>query len=570
MTMNNLNIDSPYVIGLDFGSDSVRALLVNARNGEEIASGVANYPRWAKGQYSDSNQSQFRHHPLDYIESLTIAVRETLAQVSTEIAQSVVGIGVDSTGSTPAPIDKEGNVLALLPEFEHNPNAMFILWKDHTSVTKAERINELAHSHTFPDYTKYIGGLYSSEWFWAKAAWVAEQDAGLVPYIHSWVELCDWVPALLAGCQHPKNLRRGICAAGHKAMWHESWGGLPSQDFLSAISPTLDGMRDRMFTEVYTSDQLAGHLSAEWAQRLGLPEGIAIAIGAFDCHMGAVGAGAGEHDLVKVIGTSTCDILMVDAQSIGDRTIHGICGQVTGSAMPDLMALEAGQSAFGDIYAWYKRVMLWPIAQLAKQNPQLGIDLDAAEALLIPQLTAEAQSKRLQLETPLALDWHNGRRTPYANQRLKGAITGLNLGSSAPDIFASLVESTAHGAKSIVDCFVEQGVEVKRVIAIGGISQKSPFVMQTCANVIGREIAVVASEQCCALGAAIFAAVAAGVYSDAEQAQTQMASPICDVYYPDADTKGTSEWRYHAYRQLGQQIEQFSEFLLAQERTDEC
>jgi L-ribulokinase len=192
--------------------------------------------------------------------------------------------------------------------------------------------------------------LYSSEWFWAKAAWVAEQDAGLVPYIHSWVELCYWVPALLAGCQHPTNLRRGICAAGYKAMWHESWGGLPSQDFLSAISPTLDGMRDRMFTEVYTSDQLAGHLSTEWAQRLGLPEGIAIAIGAFDCHMGAVGAGAGEHDLVKVIGTSTCDILMVDAQSIGDRTIHGICGQVTGSAMPDLMALEAGQSAFGDIY----------------------------------------------------------------------------------------------------------------------------------------------------------------------------------------------------------------------------
>lgn len=336
-----------YTIGLDFGSDSVRALLVNTTTGQEVACGVQYYPRWMEGQYCHAAMSQFRQHPRDYIEAMAAAVKETLAQVSEQVRQSVVGIGVDTTGSTPAPVDKDGNVLALLPEFEHNPNAMFILWKDHTSIQKAERINQLAHSGDFPDYTRYVGGIYSSEWFWAKAAWIGEQDAKVAEQAYTWVELCDWIPALISGNQAPNKLRRGICAAGHKALWHDEWNGLPSQEFLSAISPTLDGIRERMFDSVYTSDQQAGLLSGEWAERFGLPEGIAVAIGEFDCHMGAVGAGAGEHDLVKVIGTSTCDILMVDPEQLGDKTIEGICGQVKGSALPQLVALEAGQSNNG-------------------------------------------------------------------------------------------------------------------------------------------------------------------------------------------------------------------------------
>lgn len=548
-----------FTIGLDFGSDSVRALIVNTTTGAEVACGVQYYPRWMEGQYCQPAVSQFRHHPQDYIDAMTAAVKEALAKVSDNVRNSVVGIGVDTTGSTPAPVDKDGNVLALLPEFEHNPNAMFILWKDHTSIQKAELINTLAHGGDFPDYTRYVGGIYSSEWFWAKAAWVSEQDAEVAKYAHTWVELCDWIPALISGNQAPTKLRRGICAAGHKALWHDDWNGLPAQDFLSAISPTLDGIRDRMFTEVFTSDQQAGLLNAEWAERFGLPEGIAVAIGEFDCHMGAVGAGAGEHDLVKVIGTSTCDILMVKPEQIGDKTIEGICGQVKGSALPALVALEAGQSAFGDIYAWYKRLLMWPIQQWVKTYPEDQHLLDNIDDILIPML-ADAASEAPQADhSPLSMDWHNGRRTPVANQRLKGVISGLNLGSTAPDVFYSLVESTAHGAKAIMDCMTTQGVDVNRVLAIGGIAQKSPLVMQTCADVMGRDIAVVESDQCCALGAAIFAAVAADAHSSVSAAQEAMASPIRHIYTPVKRSVDFYQGRHQAYRDLGQHIETYTD-----------
>lgn len=551
--------DKKFTIGLDFGSDSVRALLVDASTGQEVSCGVQNYSRWMDGLYCLPAQSQFRHHPQDYIEAMTTAVKDMLEQVSEDVVQNIVGIGVDTTGSTPAPIDKHGNVLALLPEFSNNPNAMFVLWKDHTSIEKAELINQLAHSNYFIDYTRYVGGIYSSEWFWAKAAWVSEQDAEVAQHAYSWVELCDWIPAILAGNQAPDKLRRGICAAGHKALWHEDWDGLPAQDFLSAISPTLDGIRDRMFDCVYTSDQQAGNLTPEWAEILGLQQGIAIAAGEFDCHMGAVGAGAKEHDLVKVIGTSTCDILMVKPELIGDKTIAGICGQVKGSALPDLVALEAGQSAFGDIYAWYKRLLMWPIQQWVKEHPEDQAILNNIDDLIIPML-ADAASEQSQTDSsPLSMDWHNGRRTPVANQRLKGVISALNLGSTAPDIFYSLIESTAHGAKAIMDCMVNQGIAVNRVLAIGGIAQKSSLVMQTCSDVMGTKIAVVESDQCCALGAAIFAAVAADVYPSVDVAQQSMSSPIRHLYTPDQMAMDFYQKRNQAYHALGDKIESLTE-----------
>lgn len=547
--------NAPYVIGLDFGSDSVRAVVVNAQNGHEAGCGVTYYPRWSKGEYCDPPHSQFRHHPLDYIEAMTSAIRESLADLPTEVAKQVVGIGVDTTGSTPAPIDADGQVLALKPEFQDNPNAMFILWKDHTSVAMADRINDLAHGEDFPDYTNYTGGVYSSEWFWAKAAHVSEQDSEVAKKAYSWVELADWIPALLSGNTAPHDLRRGICAAGHKALWHDSWGGLPAQDFLSAISPTLDGIRERMFDKVYTADEKAGELTAEWAEKLGLQPGIAIAIGEFDCHMGAVGAGAGAADLVKVMGTSTCDILMTPSDVIKDKTIKGICGQVNGSSRPDLVALEAGQSGFGDIYAWFKNVLLWPLQQLAKDDPSQQPIVDKMADQLIPMLSAAAEQYAVDRHSPLAIDWHSGRRTPYANQRVTGAISQLNLGSNAPAIFHALVESTAHGAKAIVDCMTSQGVDVKRVIAIGGIAQKSPLVMQICADVIGQPLEVVESDQCCALGAAIFAATAAGVYADSKTAQQAMASKICQSYQPNAENHAFYLTRHSDYQALGGFIE---------------
>ncbi|RJX73698.1 ribulokinase [Vibrio sinensis] len=564
--MDTINTQQ-HVIGLDFGSDSVRALIVNAATGKEVNSSVVYYPRWIQGLYCQPAQSQFRHHPQDYLDAMTSAIQEVLTHVSPSLVASIVGIGIDTTGSTPAPIDENGTILALLPEFEDNPNAMFVLWKDHTSVTKADLINDLAHSGKFTDYTRYIGGVYSSEWFWAKAAWVSEQDASIAKRAHSWVELCDWIPAILAGTQHPRELRRGICAAGHKAMWHKSWDGLPSQEFLSAISPTLDGIRERMFTEIFTSDQAAGYLSREWADKLGLPENITIAIGEFDCHMGAVGAGAGANDLVKVIGTSTCDILMVEANQVGDRTIHGICGQVEGSAMPELLALEAGQSAFGDMYAWFKNVLMWPIQTYAELNPDFALTAEEIGSELLPMISKAAEQQGIDPYTPTAMDWLNGRRTPYANQRLKGAFCDLNLGSTSPAIFSAIVESTAHGAKAIVDCFTEQDVNVERVIAIGGIAQKSPYVMQMCADVINREIIVVESDQCCALGAAIFAAVAAGVYPNTQSAQEVMASPVRQTYLPNPNVQALRANRYATYRQLGLHMEQIAEFHQAKEHS---
>ncbi|WP_228550644.1 ribulokinase [Endozoicomonas sp. OPT23] len=544
-----------YVIGLDFGSDSGRAVIVDTHTGKELGCGVCNYPRWMEGKYSDAAESRFRHHPLDYIESMTAAIKSALLEAGEGVADKVVGIGVDTTGSTPAPVDEKGEILALKPEFAENPNAMFILWKDHTSVEVADRINTLAKSDKFEDYTKFVGGIYSSEWFLSKAAYVSEQDEAVAKAAHTWVELCDWLPALLSDNLHPQSIKRGICAAGHKALWHESWGGLPPQEFLNAISPTLEGMRANYSEEVYTSEAVAGRLSAEWSEKLGLKEGIAIAVGEFDCHMGAVGAGARAGDLVKVMGTSTCDILMVEPEELGDKTIEGICGQVLGSALPDMVTLEAGQSAFGDIYAWYKRLLAWPMQQWAKDHPEDQPTMEKLEESLLPMLTQAVSQREPFSDGALALDWHNGRRTPYANQRLTGSINKLNLGSDAPEVFHGLVESTAFGAKAITESMKDQGAPIKRVIAIGGISKKSSLVMQMCSDVMGYEIAVVDSEQCCALGAGIFAAVAAGTYATTEEAQKAMASPICQVYHPRPTRMKHYQRRYNAYQQLGQAME---------------
>nr|WP_289621037.1 ribulokinase [Bacteroides intestinalis] len=532
-----------YVIGLDFGTDSCRALIVDVRNGDEVATGVSFYPRWKAGLYCDAQSNRYRQHPLDYIESMTEAVHTALSHLTEEEIASICGLCFDTTGSTPALTDCNGMPLALNPEFAEEPDAMFILWKDHTAVREAEQINALMKERNL-DYLLYEGGTYSSEWVWSKVLHVINTNSRVKEAAYSWTEHCDWMTGLVTGNTIPEKMLRSRCAAGHKAMWHERWL-LSSSEVLLELNPSLNRIFPHLFTQTYTSDTRAGTLTAEWAGKLGLHQGIAVAVGALDAHMGAVGASVAPGILTRIMGTSTCDIMVAEKHEIGDRCIEGICGQVDGSVLPGFIGLEAGQSAFGDIYAWFRKFMSWPL----KNIPEGEAKQKVMDTMLI-ELTREAQALKLSENDIVALDWMNGRRTPYADQNVKGMIAGLTLGSTAPEIFKALVEATAFGSRRIVEHMKNQGLQIDSVNAIGGISKKAPFVMQTLADVLGMPIRIVRSQQTCALGAAMFAAVAAGVYSTVEEAMRYMGSDIEVEYKPDVERKKVYEILYRKYLQL--------------------
>lgn len=551
--------DENYVIGLDYGTDSVRCLIVDAANGKEIASSVHNYRRWQEGKFCVPVENQFRQHPLDYIEGLEITVKTAIRKAGANVAKNIRGISVDTTGSTPIAVDRDGTALALLDEFKNNPHAMFILWKDHTAIKEAEQINALAHSGKFEDYTKFCGGIYSSEWFWAKVLHTLRADKKVRAAAFSWVEHCDWLPAVLTGDTNPLTLKRGRCSAGHKAMWHESFGGLPSEEFLAKLDPALKGLRSRLYRDTFTSDCVAGTLSRAWAEKLGLGENVLVGVGAFDAHMGAVGSQIKPYIMSKVMGTSTCDMLIAPMDKVGKKLVRGICGQVDGSIVPGMLGMEAGQSAFGDLYAWYRNVLMWPLKNaLASEIKSEGAReriIDSVHHAIIPELSKAAGKIPIGESGIVALDWINGRRTPDANQSLKGAISGLNMGSDAPRIFRALVEATAFGSKKIVDRFADQGIEIKGVIALGGVAKKSPFIMQTVSDVLGMKIKVARSEQACALGAAMFASVAAGIHKSVEKAQDAMGSGFEAEYVPNKANSAKYAKLYAKYSSLGGFVE---------------
>ncbi|MGV3502450.1 MAG: ribulokinase [Adhaeribacter sp.] len=548
-----------YVIGVDFGSDSVRSVLVHTGNGQEVASAVFAYPRWQAGLYCDPAANQFRQHPLDYLEGLENTLLQVLQQAGPAVARAVKGLAVDTTGSTPVAVNKNGTPLALLPGFEDNPNAMFVLWKDHTALAEAAQIN--AHALNYPtNYLRFVGGIYSAEWFWAKLLHVLRADEAVRQACYSWVEHCDWIPFLLTGGSQVQHLKRSVCPAGHKALWAEAFGGLPPDDFFSSLDPLLQGFTDRLFQKTHTADQPAGLLSAEWAGRLGLPAGVVVGIGAFDAHMGAVGGQIEPYYLSKVMGTSTCDMLVAPAEEVGHLLVEGICGQVPGSVIPGMLGLEAGQSAFGDAYAWFRKLLLWPLQQLLASSPLL--DAAAARALeedlaarLLPELTRQAAALPLEDDDEYAVDWLNGRRSPDADQHLKGALAGLSLASDAPRLFRALAEATCFGARKIVDRFQEQGIPVKGLIGLGGVARKAPYIMQMMADVLDMPIRIHKSEHTCALGAAMFAATAAGIFSRVEEAMAAMGPGFDAEYLPDPARARFYALRYPKYCELGNFLE---------------
>lgn len=551
---------SSYVLGVDYGSDSVRTILVNAENGQELATSVFEYPRWKKQLYCNMQSNQFRQHPLDYIEGLEHTIKDCVNQVGPEIAANIKALSVDTTGSTPVATDKTGTPLALLPQFAENPNAMFVLWKDHTGVGEAAEIN--AHAKKFDtNYLQYVGGIYSSEWFWAKLLHVLREDELVREHLYSFVEHCDWIPFLLTGGTDVHQMKRGVCSAGHKILWAEHWDGLPPNAFFASLDPLLDGIRDRLFTETYTADKAVGTITAEWAKRLGLSESVIIGVGAYDAHMGAVGGQIEPYHLSKVIGTSTCDMMVAPIDDVQDKLVHGICGQVNGSVIPGMIGLEAGQSAFGDAYAWFKRLISWPIQELLSKSDSIDGStkqklIDEIEKKIIPALSDAAAKLDVTEDSELAVDWFNGRRTPDANQLLTASITGIDLGSDAVHLFRAVAEATCFGAKAIVERFRDQGIPVKGLIGLGGVAKKSPYIMQMMADVMNMPIRIHRSEQTCALGAAMFAATAAGLYADVKDAMDKMGQGFDAEYFPDAEKVTVYQKRYERYLEIGSFMEQ--------------
>src|SRR5699024_9054046 len=326
-------------------------------------------------------------------------------------------------------------------------------------------------------------------WYWAKILHTLRTDQEIREAAYSWVELCDWVPHELSGGEDVHELKRSRCAAGHKAMWNEEFDGLPSQDFLTELDPLLSGIRQRLFEDTYTADEAAGTISKKWAQKLGLPEDVVIGTGAFDAHMGAVGGEIEPYYLNRVMGTSTCDILVAPYEDVQNNLVEGICGQVDGSVIPGMMGFEAGQSGFGDVYAWFKEIIQEPAADIISESELLSDDqkealIDELDDKLLTRLSEQADDIE-EVDTGIvALDWLSSTQTLESNQLLKGAMDGLDLGSDAPRVFKALVEATCFGTCAIVERFEDERIQIKGITGLGGVAKKSPYVMQTLDNVL--------------------------------------------------------------------------------------
>jgi len=525
-----------YALGLDYGTNSVRTLVVNVANGREVGTAVWTYQHGTEGVILSNDPNLARQHPADYLKGFEITVKAALAQAKRAVkgfkAADVIGIGVDTTGSTPLPVDDKGEPLAFKKQFGKDPAAMAWLWKDHTGVAEAEEITALAEKMR-PQYLGKCGGTYSSEWFFSKILHCLRTSPKVFDAAHTWVEIADWIPAALTGTERPGKLTVGICAAGHKAMYNDAWGGYPDAAFLGKLDPKLGRLRARLRPKAYNISKAVGGLTSEWAKKTGLPAGIPVAVGAFDAHLGAVGVGIAPGTLVKIIGTSTCDMMVSPLKSkLPD--IPGLCGIVPESILPGYYGLEAGQSAVGDIFNWF-------VNYVQPGGPKAG----SHEAL-----TAAAAKLKPGESGLLALDWNNGNRTILVDQRLTGLLLGQTLYTRPGEIYRALIEATAFGALAIMSRFEEYGVRVRQVINCGGIAEKNPLVMQIYADVTGRPMKLSRSAQTPALGAAMAGAVVAGRYASFAAAQKAMSGLKAKVYRPNKQANAVYRELYALYKQL--------------------
>ena len=524
-----------YTIGLDYGTNSVRALIVNVANGAEIAAAVWTYAHGTQGVVLSRDPNLARQHPADYLTGAETTIKQALATAKKAVkgfsADQVIGIGVDTTGSTPLPVDKDGQPLVFQKKFANNPAAQAWLWEDHTSVNEAVEITALAKKMR-PQYLAKCGGTYSSEWFWSKLLHCLRTAPEVFNAAHSWVELSDFVPASLTGTEHPDKFIAGVCAAGHKAMWNAKWSGYPDTQFLTKLDPKLAALRARLTPRVHSIDRAVGGLTAAWAKKTGLTAGIPVAVGAFDCHLGAVGSGVTPGTLVKIIGTSTCDIsIAANTGKLAD--VPGLCGIVDGSVLPGYFGLEAGQSAVGDLFNWWVNYI----------QPH-------GEKLSHRKLDEEALKLAPGESGLLALDWNNGNRTILVDQRLTGLLVGQTLYSTPAEVYRALVEATAFGALTIINRFEEYGVKISQIVNCGGIAEKSPLTMQIYADVTGRPMKLSRSAQTCALGSAIAAAVVAGAHKNYAAAQKKMTGLKPVIYKPNPKAHAVYRQLYALYKEL--------------------
>lgn len=529
-----------YCIGLDYGTLSGRAVLVEVDTGKIVAQATKDYTHGVMDEYLPDGTTKLPmdfalQHPQDYLEVLEVTIPAVLKEAGVK-GEEVIGISSDFTSCTILPVDRDNTPLCMKPEYVHEPHAYVKLWKHHAAQPEANEITELAEKRGETFLQRY-GGKISSEWLEPKAYQILKEAPEIYAAADRIMEAADWVNLMLTGQE-----RRSSCNAGYKGMWHKK-EGYPSREFFRELDPRLENLAaDKLSTEIWPLGGKAGELTAEWAAKTGLKEGTAVGISIIDAHAGVPGSGiTGAGQLLLIMGTSTCHIILGETEEL----VPGMCGVVEDGVLPGYFAYEAGQACVGDHFDWLVKNCV--PASYRKEAEEKGLSLHQL-------LTEKAEKQRPGESGLLALDWWNGNRTPYVDYDLTGMMLGMTLTTRPEEMYRALIEATAYGTNFIIETFENAGIAIRELYACGGIAKKNPMMMQIYADVTGKDIHVSASDQTPALGAAIFGAVAAGKekggYDSIEEAIRAMGAEEECVYHPIPEHEEVYRKLYREYREL--------------------